>query len=186
MFSHSLEESPRSISGIDFFPERRAKNYAIVSVGYDDCLISQTFNNRGDYIFYPIYAFPSLGADMYQQSVIRTAGCEVAGSDSWLNNKKFAPANDPFLTAQKVSEIVREIDVSKKEHGKNIFLCAFSTKAQTLGMCLYWLYEGRFLENGVNFLMPEWKIYAAETGMGVKKVSIYEVEFDWDSFIDDL
>lgn len=176
VFTSSINESPRSVSGIKYRSKSGARNYAVVSVGFDDRIISQVFNNRESYNFYPVYAFPSLGADMYQQSVIRVSKCGVANNDSWLNNKKFAPANDPFLMAQKVSDIVREIE--KKEEGGvfNLHLCPFSTKAQALGMSIYWLYEGK---NNINFLMPDWNFYASETGVGVKKISLYEVELDW-------
>lgn len=162
----------RGMAGVNAVNE---KDHLVIGVGYDHKLIAEVVNNKDDADVYPVFGFPSLGADMYQQSALRASESgDVALSTKWVSNRSFAPANDPFSTAEVVSRIVRKIDL---KHGTpNIYLAPLSTKAQTLGFALYWQLEGR-VRNGVTLLMPECTIYTRETSSGMKRLWSYEAEF---------
>ena len=86
-----------------------------------------------------------------------------------------APANDPFSTAQVISDKVREIDGRAPD--QNIYLAPLSTKAQTLGMSLYWQLEGR-ARGRCTLLLPECITYSRETSTGLKRLWKYEVELN--------
>jgi len=149
-------------------------NHLLMAVGYDHQLISQVFSYKNNVVTHPLFAFPSLSADMYQQSALRAEKSgEIVLKEDWINNRFFAPANDPFATAGMVSERVRHID--RKGSGENVFLAPLSTKAQVLGMSLYWLLEGR-TRGRCTVLLPECLTYSRETSTGLKRLWSYEVE----------
>lgn len=173
-FSTTTSGLVRPIRGMSGVGVSGDKDNLIIGVGYDHKLISEVVNNKDDAEVYPVFGFPSLGADMYQQSALRASESgDVALSGAWVSNRKFAPANDPFSTAQAVSNIVNKID--RKYGASNIYLSPLSTKAQTLGFAVYWLLEG-VVRGGVTILMPECTTYSRETSLGKKRLWLYEVE----------
>lgn len=174
-FSTTTSGRVRPVRGMAGVNTANDKDHLIVGVGYDHKLISEVVNNKDDAEVYPVFGFPSLGADMYQQSALRASESgDVALGGRWVSNRRFAPANDPFATAQVVSDIVGRVDA--KYGMPNIYLAPLSTKAQTLGFALYWQLEGR-ARGGVSLLMPECITYSRETSLGLKRLWSYEVEF---------
>lgn len=150
------------------------QNHLLMAIGYDHQLISQVFSYKDGVSTHPLFAFPSLSADMYQQSAIRAERSgEIVLKEDWINNRFFAPANDPFSTAAVVSERVRSIDRAGGE--ENLFLSPLSTKAQVLGMSLYWLLEGQ-RRGRCTVLLPECITYSRETSSGLKRLWKYDVE----------
>lgn len=172
-FTTTTTDVVRTVRGMYGTPGN-GQNHLLMAVGYDHQLISQVFSYKNNVITHPLFAFPSLSADMYQQSALRTEKSgEIVTKDDWINNRFFAPANDPFATAGLISERVRQID--REGNGENIFLAPLSTKAQVLGMSLYWLLEGR--DRGrCSILLPECLTYSRETSTGLKRLWSYEVE----------
>ena len=125
---------------------------------------------------YPLFAFPSLSPDFYQQSAIRAASSgEVAVPEQWITKRRFAPANDPFSTAAVLHSIVEEANRNRSAPA-NIYLSPLATKVQVLGFALYWQLEGRLL-GGVSILLPECVTYSRETTIGLKRLWSYTVEF---------
>jgi hypothetical protein len=172
-FTTTTSDVVRPVRGMYGSPGN-GQNHLLMAVGYDHQLISQVFSYKDGVTTHPLFAFPSLSADMYQQSALRAEKSgEIVLKDDWINNRFFAPANDPFSTAGMVSERIRHID--RKGSGENIFLAPLSTKAQVLGMSLYWLLEGRS-RGRCTILLPECLTYSRETSTGIKRLWSYEVE----------
>ncbi len=175
-FSTTTSGLVRPIRGMAKASTSNDKDHLIIGVGYDHKLISEVVNNKDDAEVYPVFGFPSLGADMYQQSAVRASESgDVALSGKWVSNRKFSPANDPFSTADTIGRIISSIDL--KHAVPNVYLSPLSTKAQTLGFAIYWVLEG-VKRGGVSMLMPECITYSRETSQGMKRLWLYEVELD--------
>jgi hypothetical protein len=120
-----------------------------------------------------VLGFPSLQADMFQQNILKSYKAEedaFSGEfDLDSDNIILAPANDPFITAQLISEHLRG------EKYTNIYLCPLSTKAQTLGMALFYIHE--CLNLPASIIFPFSKSYSRETTKGISNIWIYNVEF---------
>jgi hypothetical protein len=173
-FSTTTSGIVRPVRGMASNTPTTIKDQLIVAVGYDFKLISEVATYKDDADVYPLFAFPSLSADMYQQSAVKAAESgAVAKRYEWITNRRFAPANDPFSTAAVVSEIVSSID--RLRPSANIYLAPLSTKVQTLGLALYWQLEGR-ARGGVTVLLPECLTYSRETSQGLKRLWQYTVE----------
>lgn len=173
-FSTTTSGLPRPMRGMAGSPYSLGRDYLIIAVGYDHKLISEVANHKDSSTVFPVFGFPSLSPDMYQQSAVRASQSgEVALEPEWVSNRKFAPANDPFSTAQILSDVVQEID--RKGEPANVYLSPLSTKAQTLGFAIYWQLEGRFRDATI-LLMPECLTYSRETSTGMKRLWTYTVE----------
>lgn len=174
IFNTTTSGTPRPIKGMGGSNFSKGQDYLIVAVGYDDKLISEITNHKDNPTIYPVFAFPSLSPDMYQQSAVRASESgDVALGNDWITNRRFAPANDPFSTAGIVRDIVSEID--HKDSNANIYLSPLSTKAQALGFALYWQLQGKN-RGAVTMLLPECKKYSQETSSGMKRLWTYSVE----------
>lgn len=174
IFSGGTSGDPRPVRGMFGSPASQAKDYLIIAVGYDHKLIAEVANQKDNATVFPIFAFPSLSPDMYQQSAIRAADSgEITLRGHWNTNRRFAPANDPFSTASVVSGIVQEID--KRDKQANTYLSPLSTKAQALGMGLYWQLEGRH-RGAVTMLLPECLSYTEKTTSGIRRLWEYTIE----------
>lgn len=173
-FSTTTSGLVRPVRGMAGNNSSQAQDHLIIAVGYDHKLISEVANHKDDSLVYPLFAFPSLSADMYQQSAVKASESgDVALRGEWVSNRRFAPANDPFSTAAVVAELVRDID--QRGVPANIYLAPLSTKVQALGLALYWQLEGR-IRGGVTVLLPECTKYARETSTGLKRLWLYSVE----------
>lgn len=173
-FSTSTTGFPRPIKGMAGSSSSAGSDALLLGVGYDHELMGQVVDHKENATVHPIFSFPSLSPDMYQQSAIRSSNSGAIVQDkSWRLNRRYAPANDPFSTAQVVSQTVFDIDQSG--HHSNIYLSPLSTKVQTLGFALYWLLEGRH-RRCVTLLMPECLTYSRETTRGLKRLWLYTLE----------
>ena len=173
-FSTKTSGVVRPVRGTGGSPDPSARNVLVIGVGYDSKLISEVAAHKDGAEVYPLFAFPSLSPDMYQQSAIRAASSgEVAVPEQWITKRRFAPANDPFSTAAAIRSIVEEVD--RQGAPANIYLSPLATKVQTLGFALYWQLEGR-LRGGVSILLPECTTYSRETTTGLKRLWSYTVE----------
>ena len=86
----------------------------------------------------------------------------------------FAPANNPFVTAQVLSDYVKRHRTRSSEE-MNIYLCPVGTKPQVLGFGLYYIKE--CLDTPVSVLFPIALRYSRETTSGVARIWKYTVEF---------
>lgn len=140
----------------------------IIATGYDDQLVQKVLQEKIRVKNkYHIIGFPSLQLDMYQESILKLNQTR----ESIENNSytEFAPAMDPFVTAQVIHEIV-------ENHPKatNIYLCPISTKPHTLGIALYYLYN--YKVKPVSIIFPYSKKYNIKTAIGIKRIWKYTFE----------
>lgn len=142
----------------------------ITAVGYDDKLISAIADNKKHCNYkYKLFGFPSLQPDMYQESVLRVHNArESLGSDAFT---LFAPAFDPFVTAQLLHDTVNNY---LKKTKANFYISPLSTKPQVLGFILYYLSDG--YKKHVNIIFPYSKQYSIQTCKGVNKTWRYVIE----------
>jgi hypothetical protein len=150
----------------------------IIGAGYDSKRISDVAKNKANAKKVLLFGFPSLQPDMFQQNILNAYKAEESshtGEFNYLdsNNSILAPANDPFVTAQLISEYIQK--ESKKKEFTNIYLCPLSTKAQTLGFALYYIYEG--INKPMSIIFPYCRRYTRETTKGFAKSWIYTIEF---------
>lgn len=168
----------RVLNGMGGKTFQKADEMLILAVGYDYKLINEVTSDRDYMSVHPIFGFPSLSPDMYQQSAIKSSESGSATfSPSWVINRRFAPANDPFATAEVIAEIVKEKEKRKRNQPTNIYLAPLSTKAQALGFALFWLYE-KNPQRSIAMLLPSLETYSRETTNGLKRLWAYTIELD--------
>lgn len=139
----------------------------IITAGYDDKLIAKVSQHKSKIKHkYYILGFPSLQPDMYQESILKMYNAK----DSIGNIiSRFSPANDPFVTAQTIHDIIEHAGVYS-----NIYLSPLSTKPQALGIALYYIWNYR--SKPINIVFPFSKIYNVKTAIGIKKTWRYTFE----------
>lgn len=142
----------------------------IIGVGYEEHLISHAAENKANARKIQLFGFPSLSADMYQENVLMAQRAEEeVGAEA---ERHFAPANDPFVTANVIKSIVD--DLRQRNKLTNLYLCPLSTKAQALGFSIYYLNECQGLS--VSMIYPYSESYSKETSSGISRVWKYTVE----------
>lgn len=150
-------------------------DFLIIGSGYDDRLIKAIANEKDKADKVQIFGLPSLRADMYQENVLKAdLAAEAIGVNKFFPTESFfAPANDPFVTASVLSEIV---NLRKQQgHIANLYLSPLATKPQALGFCLF--YIGECIGKNVSILFPVSKKYLKETSTGLQRVWRYTIEF---------
>ena len=172
-FSKSPVTEVRQVSGFEGQHNPATPNdLLIIGAGYDDELISRVAEDKANARKLQLFGLPSLELDMYQQSVIRAdAAAEAVGGLSDVDTL-FAPANDPFVTAQVLHDRV-ERENGKKEIS-NLYLSPLGTKPQMLGFALYYLTERRGTPTSLIF--PYVDAYAQETTQGLARTWLYTME----------
>lgn len=144
----------------------------IIGIGYDDELISRIAQDKANARKAQLFGLPSLEPDMYQQSVIRADGAaEAVGAGD--ADRLFAPANDPFVTAQVLRERVAREEA--KEPVSNLYLASVGTKPQMLGFALYFLTERR--SGPTSLIFPYASSYSQETTQGIARTWHFQIEF---------
>lgn len=173
-FSEGSLYSTRQVIGYQgSSSQTQKKDLLIVSCGYDSQLISNVCQQYENSVIVPLLGFPSLRADMYQESILRTIAIGEPFGSADLREPIYAPASDPFETAFAISTYIKDNNcLDKYEH---IYLCPLSTKPQVLGMGLVFLneYEG----HNVSVLYPFSEKYSKETSQGISKIWQYTFEF---------
>jgi len=146
----------------------------IIGAGYDDKLIAQVAEHKNSARKIRMLGLPSLRADMYQQNVLRAelAAEQVGGQALDSVDTYFAPANDPFVTAEALSKIVRTM--RERRPVSNLYLSPLATKVQALGFGLYYIYE--CVNQAASMLFPFCETYSRQTSEHVARVWRYRVE----------
>ncbi|MGQ4878510.1 hypothetical protein ACOJCM_08040 [Billgrantia sp. LNSP4103-1] len=176
VFSTVTSGVVRPVMGMGGSYNASGKEYLILGVGYDHRLISEVVNNKDSSKIYPLFSFPSLSPDMYQQSAVRSSESGDAVFDRlWDVNRYFSPANDPFSTASVINEMVSSIEQHSPE--ANLYLSPLATKVQALAFAIFWIRDRNKYSSSVSVILPECEEYAKETGVGLKKLWEYVVEF---------
>ena len=173
-FSTGSIETVRQVAGYEGVANRDTTNdFLIVGAGYDDRLIAEVAEHKDTATKIVMYGLPSLRADMYQQNLIRTYKAADALGHVADRHKRYAPANDPFVTATVLSEICsRE---AKNGPITNLYLSPLATKPQALGFALF--YIGERESTNTSIIFPYSTGYEKETGVGLSRTWRYTVEF---------
>lgn len=173
-FSKGTIAKPRQVLGYAGCHIAKEENdIVIIGCGYDSNLISKSAQYKDNALKVAMLGFPSLLPDMYQENILSTlksfASLDLQDRRKYI----YAPASDPFATAKALSEFFKLNPIGKFD---NIYLSPLSTKAQVLGMGLFYLREldGR----AASIIYPVSEYYAQETGVGIGKMWRYTFEFD--------
>jgi hypothetical protein len=174
-FSDEAVVEVRQIAGFEGVHNPDTSNdYLIIGAGYDNQLIAQVAENKEFSRKIQIFGLPSLRADMYQENVLRAYRAEEAVGRHTADESSsyFAPANDPFVTASTLREIIKRIETRKAI--TNLYLSPLATKPQVLGFALYYITER--LNTATSLIFPICESYDQETTTGVSRIWRYTVE----------
>lgn len=166
----------RPVRGFEGSPSSRGSDdFLVIGMGYDDRMLAAVAENKDKAEKHQIFGLPSLRADMYQESVLRSrrAADELSDPNFSENNRSFAPANDPFGTASVLNEVVQRRLVKNK--GTSILLSPLGTKAQALGFAIYYTFECAPI--GARIIFPFSQGYSPKTGAGLARAWLYRLEF---------
>lgn len=143
----------------------------VIGMGYDDELVRRVAEAKEDARKIQLYGLPSLAPDMYQESVLRSfKASEALGP--WWDERCFAPANDPFATANVLQKRVAQEEAAGRL--TNLYLSPLGTKPQVLGFAIYFATERRATASSIIF--PFTSGYEQETSKGVARSWVYDVE----------
>lgn len=173
VFSKGPVVEVRQVSGCEgcHYPDGSA-DCLVVGMGYDDELVRRVAEWKEDAKKIPMYGLPSLAADMYQESVLRTfRASEALGQTG--EERCFAPANDPFATAEVLQRRVQQEQFGRRAM-TNLYLAPLGTKPQTLGFALFFATERRRTASSIIFPFTEG--YEKETSKGLARTWVYDVE----------
>ena len=173
-FSDGPVVQVRPIAGYEGQHVENGKNdLLLLGVGYDHELVKQIVEYKDYAHIATLWGFPSLRADMFQENILRAskAGDAVFSGD-WQHNRYYAKANDPFLTADKLREIIQIHE--QKEKISNLFLSPLSTKPQVLGFALFYVFD--WIDKGSSIIFPFCDSYSRETSTGISAIWKYTVE----------
>jgi hypothetical protein len=145
----------------------------IIGAGYDYELINNIANHKSNAKKIQLFGFPSFHPDMFQENIIRAHLSEESIGGHEFRIDYFAPAHDPFITANVLQEIVMQQNQSKKV--TNLYLCPLSSKPQTLGFALYYIWEGINMPTSIVF--PFCSQYERVSTVGLSKIWKYYIEF---------
>jgi len=166
----------RPVHGFEGSPSARGDDdFLVIGMGYDDRLLAAVAETKDKAEKHQVFGLPSLRADMYQESVLRSrrAADELGDPSFSENNRSFAPANDPFGTAAVLSEVVsRRLATSP---GASILLCPLGTKAQALGFAIFHMFECDSI--GARIIFPFSQGYSPRTGADLARAWLYRLEF---------
>jgi len=153
---------------------RGTEDFLVIGMGYDDRLLAAVAENKDKAEKHQVFGLPSLRADMYQESVLRSrrAADELGDPDFSETHRSFAPANDPFGTASVLGEIIEQR--LARRPATSFMLCPLGTKPQALGFALYHIFEGSPL--GARIVFPFSEGYSSKTGSDLARAWLYRVE----------
>ncbi len=144
----------------------------IIGTGYEDRLVGAAAEAKNHARKHLLYAFPSLQADMYQQSALATTRVHESIGRNIAAERSFAPAHDPFETASRLRDIVSRYGSMRKI--SNLYLVPLATKPMALGFGLYYLWECN--NTPTSILTPIVRNYSPQVSRGIKRVWLYRVE----------
>jgi hypothetical protein len=152
-----------------------SRDVIIIGSGYDHSLIAQIAESKDHASKVQVIGLPSLRADMFQENILRATRAEdaVGGRTGVETSIRFAPANDPFVTASVLRSIVDDFEA--REPITNLYLSPLATKPQAIGFALYYLTERS--GGAASIIFPFRTSYSRETAKGISRVWKYTVEF---------
>src|SRR6266545_5611979 len=176
-FTKGAVTEVRQIRGFEgaHVPDAGEEDLLVIGAGYDDELIRRVAESRRAARKLEMFGLPSLQPHMYEENRLRAAKAEEAVGPLPKRSLLFAPANDPFATAQELHDRLEE---ERAKRGiRNLYLSPLATKAQALGFALYYLCE--CVGEAVSVIFPYAEYYSHETSVGLSRVWLYQLELDW-------
>lgn len=153
-----------------------SRDVLIIGAGYEQSLITAVSESKSHADKRVIYGFPSMRADMYQESVLSSYISRESLGEKAVMSPRFAPAYDPFVTAETLQSIVSEIESSKGTIS-NLYLAPVSSKPMTIGFALYYLLERQ--QTSTSIILPFAESYSNRSAFGIGRIWIYHVELDF-------
>lgn len=144
----------------------------VIAAGYDHSRIVDVANKKKSARKVLLYGFPSMSPSMFQENVSRVHKAEPAlGTECFkdMDMNIYAPAYDPFVTAQTIKEYV------ERNSFTNLYLAPLSSKPQALGMALYFLWEAGNTKN-MSIVYPICEKYYLDTSEGIARIWRYTFE----------
>jgi hypothetical protein len=146
----------------------------VIGAGYDDELIRRVAEDKRAARKIEMFGLPSLQPHMYEENRLRAALAEESVGPLPIRSRLFAAANDPFETAQELSDCVRN---ETNAGMSNLYLSPLSTKAQVLGFAFFYLCE--CAGGAASIIFPFAEYYSRETTIGLARVWLFRFELDW-------
>ncbi|MDR6417725.1 hypothetical protein [Pseudarthrobacter sulfonivorans] len=150
------------------------RDVLIIGAGYDHQLVIAAAEDKRSADHYLLMGLPSLQPHMYQESILRLSKASESIRDYRSRTMLFAPANDPFMTAQVLSDHISRLKLEGK--ADNIYLSPVGAKTQVLGFSWYFLCEARHTSTSMMF--PHNKYYERETSRGISSIHKFIMELD--------
>lgn len=148
----------------------------IIAAGYDHSRIVDVASKKKDCKKVLLFGFPAISPGMFQENILRAHEAEAAiGTECFkdMDYNIYAPAYDPFVTAQSISEYIEKL--SKRKLITNIYLSPLSTKPQAIGMALYFLWEHGY-EKNLSLIYPYCQQYITDNSDGIARIWRYEIQ----------
>jgi hypothetical protein len=171
VFAHENIATIRQVAGYEgIHSTDLAHDVLVMAAGYEDHLVTRVAEQKAHARKVRLLGFPSLQADMYQESILRQSRSAEAVGEAL--ETLYAPAYDPFVAASVISK--RVADLTRDGRLTNLYLAPLSTKPHALGMALFYLYERR--GTATSIIYPFAEAYAAQSSRGVARVWRYTIE----------
>jgi hypothetical protein len=180
-FSDNIIESRDIVSPYESYPKAGENDLFIINIGYDSKLVNKVINNVTAKEKKPLIGFPSLQSIMYQENILNLIKSKTELGIKENDELLYAPANNPFITAHVISEYVKKYIKTNKGLVKNIHLAPLATKAQTIGMALFYIFENSIYEEydiSIHIHYPFTNSYSASSSEGLFRINKYTIEFD--------
>ena len=170
VFAHENIVSVRQVAGCEGLHSiSLSADALIMAVGYEHHLVTRVAEQKAHARKIRVLGFPSLQADMYQESVVRQSRAAEAVGEAV--ETMYAPAYDPFVLATALSARVANLEAAGLT---NLYLSPLSTKPHALGVALFYVYER--LGTATSIIYPFAESHAQQTSRGLARIWRYEVE----------
>ena len=143
----------------------------IIAAGYDHSRIVEWQPKRKDARKKVLlFGFPAISPGMFQENILRAHEAEAAIETECfkdMDSNIYAPAYDPFVTAQAISEYVEK---------QNKYLpvpIIYETSCSWYG--LYFLWEHGFNKN-ISLIYPYCQQYITDNSDGIARIWRYEIQ----------
>lgn len=147
----------------------------VIAAGYDTMGIVQVAYSKRSAKKVLLLGFPPTSPIMFQENLLKAYMAESAiGNDCFrnLDMNIFAPAVDPFATAQAINEFIGR---KRKEPFTNVYFSPLSSKPQALGLALYYLWQEGWKKEW-SVIYPFCRNYMNDTAKEISKIWLYKVE----------
>lgn len=172
------------VSGVEGMTGLNTSNMSndllIIASGYDHSRIADVANDKRNAKKVLMFGFPALSPIMFQENIMRVYRAEpILGMDCFkdMESNLYAPASDPFVTAQTIHDYVeRQIKClhnNLDNEISNIYLAPLSTKPMAIGMGLYYLWEKGW-KNNISIIYPFCRHNIVDNSKGISKIWKYE------------